>query len=492
MSGAPVQLGQVLAGKYRVDRIIGQGGMGVVVAATHLQLDEHVALKFLLPDAVRQPEVVERFAREARAASKIKSEHVARVIDVGTLETGAPYMVMEYLDGNDLAAELTKRPHGLPADEAVQYVLQALEALAEAHAIGIIHRDLKPGNLFLARRRDKSSSVKVLDFGISKVAVGPASAMTQTSSVMGSPLYMSPEQLMSAKHVDARSDIWSMGIVLYELLAGGPPYIADTMPEVVAKILQMPLPPLRQTRPGVPEELTQVVARCLAKDPAQRYANVADLARALTPFTPDGRRSYERIARVLDVSHTERPPAQGTSGASSFVTGATQRLSADQVPSLQQPSAPQMPPMARSDPQAAAWGTTQHRSKSSPLVPLLAVGALLVVGLGAFGIWFFVSHRHAPVESAATHASTTTPVVPTVAATPEPVETSLPPLTMASAPPAASSAPVGAAPPAVTRATTKPSSTKPLSQSSAVASAAPPPATTSTSTSKNRLNMDLK
>src|SRR6188474_633246 len=145
-----VHEGQILAGKFRIERVLGQGGMGVVVAATHLQLDERVALKFLLPDALANPEAVERFAREARAAVRIKSEHVARVSDVGTLESGAPYMVMEYLEGTDLASYLRARTR-LSIDKALHFVLQACQAIAEAHQIGIVHRDLKPANLFLTR-----------------------------------------------------------------------------------------------------------------------------------------------------------------------------------------------------------------------------------------------------------------------------------------------------------------------------------------------------
>jgi len=201
---APVEVGQMLAGKYRIDRVLGAGGMGVVVAATHVQLDQKVAIKFLLPVALANADVVARFQREARACVKITSEHVARVIDVGTLDTGAPYMVMEYLEGTDLAHRIVEGQ--LSVREAVRFVLEACEALAEAHAAGIIHRDLKPANLYLARRADKTSMVKVLDFGISKtISAGGASpsfgggAMTSTQAVMGSPYYMSPEQLMSAK-----------------------------------------------------------------------------------------------------------------------------------------------------------------------------------------------------------------------------------------------------------------------------------------------------
>src|SRR3954454_18638740 len=216
--------GRVLAGKYRIERVLGRGGMGVVVAAHHIHLDEKVAIKFLLPEAVANAEVLGRFVREARAAVRIKSEHVARVSDVGTLEGGEPYMVMEYLEGSDLAEWLLQRG-ALPVEQAVEFLLQASEAIAEAHALGIVHRDLKPANLFVVRRADGLLSIKVLDFGISKVtdASMAAGAATSTLALMGSPLYMSPEQMESARTADARSDIWSLGVILYELLTGACP-----------------------------------------------------------------------------------------------------------------------------------------------------------------------------------------------------------------------------------------------------------------------------
>src|SRR5262245_15691858 len=233
--------GGILAGKCRIDRVLGQGGMGIVVAAHHLQLDERVAIKFLLPEALANPEAVARFGREARAAVKIKSEHVARVTDVGALpETGAPYMVMELMRGKDLGAALREQG-ALPVHLAVEYVLQACEALAEAHAIGIVHRDLKPANLFLTARADGSPCVKVLDFGISKIAAhsgsGSDMGMTRTQSIMGSPLYMSPEQMASARDVDQRSDVWAVGTVLYEIVTGHVPFTGETMPQLCTQIL---------------------------------------------------------------------------------------------------------------------------------------------------------------------------------------------------------------------------------------------------------------
>jgi len=247
-----VQQGTVLAGKYRVERVLGQGGMGVVVAATHLQLDKRVALKFLRPEVLHDSLLVARFANEARAAGKIQSEHVAKVLDVGALDDGAPYMVMAYLEGRDLAEHVRQRG-ALPGQEAIEYVLQACEALAEAHVAGIIHRDLKPANLFLTSRADGSPCIKVLDFGISKAGpAGPEQGLTQTSAMMGSPNYMAPEQLKSARHVDARTDIWALGVTLQELLTGEVSFRAETVAELYVSILQSQPKPLRVLRPEAP------------------------------------------------------------------------------------------------------------------------------------------------------------------------------------------------------------------------------------------------
>lgn len=311
---APVRAGDVLAGRYRVEKVIGAGGMGVVVAARHVQLEELVALKFLLPSALDNPETVARFAREARASVKIKSEHVARVSDVGTLETGAPYMVMEYLEGRDLSA-LVRSRGALPPDEAIDFVLQACEAIAEAHSLGIVHRDLKPANLFVVRRPDGALAIKVLDFGISKMTnmlgtgSGPGASMTRTSAVLGSPLYMSPEQLTSTRDVDVRADIWSLGVILHELLTGHVPFEAETLPQLSIMIVQQAPPPLRTLRPELPAQLEAVIGRCLAKDRSLRFASVAELALALGALAPArSRLSIERIVQVLRAAGVEAQP----------------------------------------------------------------------------------------------------------------------------------------------------------------------------------------
>ncbi|HEY2365669.1 MAG TPA: serine/threonine-protein kinase, partial [Polyangiaceae bacterium] len=280
----------MLGGKYRVSRVVGEGGMGVVVEATHVQLDERVALKFLRPEMLAMPDVVARFDREARAAVKLKSDHVARVMDVGKTQAGVPYMVMEFLDGKDLGETLAEQGP-LPVSQAVEYIIQACEGIGEAHARGIVHRDVKPENLFLVKRDDGWRSVKVLDFGISKaVLVGPSSvdlASNATTSIMGSPYYMSPEQLRSTRTVDHRADIWSLGVVLFELLTGTTIFDeTKEFTELVADILETQHRKLGMFRPDSPPGLEGVIDKCLEKDRTKRFQNVAELAVALLPYAP--------------------------------------------------------------------------------------------------------------------------------------------------------------------------------------------------------------
>jgi eukaryotic-like serine/threonine-protein kinase len=307
----PVQQGDLVAGKYRVTRVLGEGGMGLVVAAVHEQLEQPVALKFLHAEHVSRPEVVQRFLREARAAVKIHSEHVARVLDVGTNDDGAPFMVMEYLQGEDLEQILTARGP-LPVQEAVGYVLQACEAVAEAHSLGIVHRDLKPANLFVAARPSSKPVVKVLDFGISKIpSTAKDVALTSAQAMMGSPGYMSPEQMTEARTAGVRSDVWSLGVVLYELLTARLPFSGDTMPELVASILAKTPAPIATARADVPAGVQALVDQCLQKDPAARYTDIGALARALAPFGPPrSEQSVERIEHVLGQGDAAVAPTQ--------------------------------------------------------------------------------------------------------------------------------------------------------------------------------------
>jgi serine/threonine-protein kinase len=300
----PFNVGETLAGKYRIDRVLGVGGMGVVVAATHLDLDTKVAIKVMRDELLSEPSAVQRLMLEARAAARIKSEHVARVLDVSTLPSGVPYIVMEFLDGCDLSQLLTEQG-ALPVAQVADYLLEACEALAEAHAAQIIHRDLKPENLFVARAADGSPTIKVVDFGISK-QLGPAAserALTNPSTAVGSPQYMAPEQ-MQGRPIDVRADIWALGTILYQAVTGRHAFDGKTLPEVCAKVLGQDPPSLRSIKPQLPAELEQLVQRCLKKDPAERYADVSGFAAALAPFgSPGALRSMERINRVLKGSN---------------------------------------------------------------------------------------------------------------------------------------------------------------------------------------------
>src|SRR5262245_3288122 len=292
-----MQPGTLIAGKYRVERIIGRGGMGVVVEATHIHLDTRFALKFLDEVMAADATALARFQREAKASAQLKGEHVCRVSDFG-VEGKTPYIVMELLTGTDLARLSKVRTLDVPT--AALYIKQACAGLAEAHAAQIIHRDLKPGNLFVTRRADGSPLIKVLDFGVAKA---PTSAndplLTGTANVVGSPGYLSPEQFRSSKTVDGRTDIWSLGVILYKLVSGRLPFKADSFAEFALAISSAPAPPL----PEAPPAFEAIVARCLEKDPAARFPDVNALADALAPFAAQARSS----APILPPAEDEAP-----------------------------------------------------------------------------------------------------------------------------------------------------------------------------------------
>jgi len=401
-STIPVREGDLLAGKYRVERVLGVGGMGIVVAARHEQLEQRVAIKFVRDEALGNEEAVERFLREARSAVRLKSEHAARVLDVGTLESGAPYMVMEYLEGSDLSVVLEERGP-LPVEEAADYIVQACEAVAEAHAAGIVHRDIKPQNLFLARTVGGAARIKVLDFGVAKslVSSGGAAmgALTQTRSMLGSPLYMSPEQMRSSRDVDARADVWALGVVLFELLTRRWPYEAESMPELCLKVVSDPPLSLASLRSDVSPEVVTIVERCLEKEPGKRFANAAELASALEPMVPAASRITVERARL----------AMGTTG------GKTGALAS--APTLLASSDSQ----ARTGPTPAAWGSGKGQAPApdkarSPAL-WIGVGFAVAAAIGVGVLLFRSSDSAAPAPPVVPVAATAAPPLPVPAAT---------------------------------------------------------------------------
>lgn len=307
-SGAPgAELtGQLLGKRYRIERVVGVGGMGSVYAATDLNTTAKVAVKVLKPEAAGQYETVERFFREARAAVAIDSAHVVKVLDVGeTRRNGLPYMVMEYLEGEDLGAVIQRR-RKLPIDEIADYVIQACIGLSKAHSLGIVHRDIKPSNLWITKGTAGVAMLKILDFGISKTDAGSGvdERLTATTSVFGSPSYMSPEQVRSAKNVDLRTDIWGLGTVLYECLTGGRlPFEGDNAGAVFAAIIADPPQPIRLFRPDVPEAFEAIVLGALQKPRDARIGSASELAQRLAPF------ASARTLEMLEAAALDRFPA---------------------------------------------------------------------------------------------------------------------------------------------------------------------------------------
>ena len=414
-----VGVGDVIHGKYKVERVIGEGGMGLVVAAKHLTLDRSVALKVLNQKSQESQEALERFTREARAAARIQSEHVGRVLDVDAMPGGAPFIVMELLDGHDLSEEI-RRNQRVPVEKAVAFMLQACEAIAEAHASGIVHRDLKPANLFLSKSASGNQMVKVLDFGISKItrreeagSITANKALTNPTSMLGSPLYMSPEQMKASTEVDARTDIWSLGVILYELLSGRSPFDANTIPMICAAVLSQTPPPVgvvlsqMGVNTPIPDGIERIVQRCLQKDPEKRYRDIAHLARALSPFAPEqGKITLERISKLKD--------EQGMPAAS---------------------PASVFPPASHREGSLTitSWGTPPP-SPARKFLPLaIAGGVVAVIGVAALVVTLGKAEKSA--TAAVSDLPPTTAVATTAVATATPPPTPLTVTASASAPP---------------------------------------------------------
>jgi eukaryotic-like serine/threonine-protein kinase len=296
------QAGDIVDGRYLVEQLVAIGGMASVFRATHLLLGRSVALKVLSSDFVGNTEIVARFLQEGRAASQLKSRHAVEVFDVGTIDTGAPYLAMEWLEGSDLA-DIAAREK-LPVATVVDYVLQSCEALAEVHARGIVHRDIKPSNLFVTTAADGRPLLKLLDFGISKIEAGTGRSVTGHLGVAGTPSYMSPEQIDNSDETDARTDVWALGVVLFELLTGTLPFEGDELMVILSSMILKPRASCSEVCKEVPKALDEVISRCLSVDLKDRFASVSELAEALAPFA--SAQTIERADTVARIAETAR------------------------------------------------------------------------------------------------------------------------------------------------------------------------------------------
>ena len=480
-------VGSVVDGKYRVDEVLGRGAMGVVVAATHLQLGERVALKFLRYRAKAgvNDDFQSRFRREARVSAKLRNEHITRVIDVGVWREHVPYMVMDYLAGTDLR-DVMKSTGAMPIGTALEYAVQVCEGIAEAHANGVVHRDLKPSNLFVTKRPDGSDLIKILDFGISKWSVGEAGVdeLTQTGVVLGSPKYMAPEQLFGSSEVDARADVWSVGAIVYEMLCGRPPFDQPSFTKICAELSTDRMPPsLVERRPEIPAELEAVVMNCFARTPEKRIQNVAELAGDLlaavhAPFADTVR---TKIASTLDPAARDPLLSSGSMGGMSTgsygallsQSGSRRAIQVGGAPSVESTGASPISISGElAPPERKRWALW--------VVP----AALLVVG-GA--VFLAVSSGKTDVKTApAAGTSSASPTVaappPTTAAamtaSPPPATASATATAVASSPPPASATATAEPPRVVVRGGWHPPPPRQTSVApTAVATAASPPVT---------------
>jgi eukaryotic-like serine/threonine-protein kinase len=405
---ADVGPGSLLAGRYQLFSVIGEGGMGEVYKARRQHDGITVAIKVLRKELLSDKDAVARFKREANAASALASPHVARIFDVGTSDEGQPFLVMELLGGTDLMKEIDT--HGaLAPDVAAGYVAQACLAMSEAHAQGIVHRDLKPSNLFLAELGSQRV-VKVLDFGISKVQALTDAKLTSTRMSFGTPLYMSPEQIRSTKLVDARTDIWSLGVILYEALTGQPPFIAETAGGLAVTISVEPHVPPSQVRSTVPAGLDAIVAKALSKDPGQRYQTVGELFDALLPFAP-----------AFDPARTSRDPVSFNDTVLDMPVADPQAAEARTSPATGKtdPAPPQLGPAPMPTP-VDAWSRASPPPRRTPKSVAVAAGLLAGAGavLLAVAVWVAVRTSAPEVSSGATPKATVHPSADATAAVP--------------------------------------------------------------------------
>ncbi len=381
--------GDIVAGRYEVMSLAGEGGMAQVYAARHMHLSEQYAIKVLRSELAQDKGIVSRFLQEARAAAQLRSDHTCRVFDVGLMPSGIPYIVMELLHGEDLGGHLV-RTGRLPVEDAVEFVIQACEALAEAHSVGLVHRDIKPENLFVTTRPDGWRSIKLLDFGISKLVDPDTLASTvrrhlDTADLMGTPHYMAPEHIRSSKDAEARSDLWSLGVVLYELLSGQLPFDGATVPEVSASILETEPPSLDALLPDLPPGLVEAVHWCLSKPTELRVSSAAELAAQLVPFAP--RRTRAVVERVQSLARSQGEHIQ--------------------IPPSIMP--PPLPPVTIT--------TDQPPPSAQSHVVLWGLVVLFVFAAAAGGTWI-QSRRSTSASASATSMSTVSPTAAPAPATP--------------------------------------------------------------------------
>lgn len=385
-------LGTTVWDKYRVDRLIGQGGMGAVYQATNTAIGKRVALKFLDRDAARDQDAVARFQREAQAASAVESAHIVQIFDAGRSEQDRPFLVMELLTGEDLRARL-RREKKLELPEVVHIAGQVLRALDRAHEAGIVHRDMKPDNVFLCRRDDDPMFVKIVDFGISKVARRTATAdtLTRRGTVLGTAFYMSPEQAQAFRDIDGRTDLFSLGSIMFEALAGRPPHVGTAYEAILIDICTKDAPDVRTFAPDVPEPLAQVIARALSRDRDQRFQSAGEFYEALAAAAPG-------LVRT-----------GGPSGSRDAL------LSGDNLQPGSEPSQPD----ARV---ATVEGTAVHSRRADARAQTrrtVVVG--LVAALGAFAVTVLLMARHGGKSSRdvpPVHAATGASAVPTSSSEP--------------------------------------------------------------------------
>lgn len=392
------QPGDVLDGKYRVERLLGEGGMGAVAKATHLLRRAPVALKFMSGAVLSLQGAVERFVNEGVAASQIDSDHVVKVFDVGRLPSGAPYLVMEYLEGCDLGQLLEREGPTLPVARAVHFIVQALRALQTAHAAGIIHRDMKPSNCFVIDKDGEADFVKLVDFGISKVRAsedGQQPHLTRTNSALGTPLYMSPEQARSPRDVDARTDLYSVGAILYEMLSGRTPYTSESgeFTEILFKIFTTEPEPLATLRPDLPEGLCAVVHHALQRDPKDRFGSAMEMAEALTPFADE--RSTQVFVRLRGTRRSSNGPLHSLTPAAESARVSKSEATARTFPSFKDSTAPTPKPPSTEvgvtkEAAATRASATQPSRKG---VVIVAVAAAIAAGAG-----FVALRAHSPAS----------------------------------------------------------------------------------------------